>query len=126
MPHTIIHNSEADVIEIKIQGDLTLSVVKEIVSEAIHVAKEQNCFLILNDMSEATIKLSTFEIYDVPKIMSDMVASSGLNMYKLKRAFVAAKDLKDYKFFETVTVNRAQRAKFFFDIDEARKWLSGK
>jgi len=44
MPHTVIYNSEAHVIEIKIQGDLTLNVVKEIVSGAMQVAKEQNCF----------------------------------------------------------------------------------
>ena len=125
MSHSIIYDPEAHVIEIEIQGDLTLNVVREIVSEAVQVAKEKNCFLILNDMRKAVMKLSTLEIYESPKIMSDTSASSGLMMYKFKRAFVVAKDLEDYKFFETVTANRAQYAKLFFDIDEAKKWLSG-
>lgn len=125
MSHTIIYNPETHIVEIKIQGDLTLNIVKEIVSEVAQVAKEQNCFLILNDMREVVMKLSTLEIYELPKIMSDTSRASGLMMYKFKRAFVAAKDLEDYKFFETVTANRAQYAKLFFDMGEAKKWLSG-
>ena len=126
MPHAIMYNPEEHVIEIKVQEDLTLNKVKEIISEAIQVAKVQNCFLILNDMREATVKLSTVEIYELPKIIPDIFASSGLNVHQFKRALVAAKDLNDYKFFETVTLNHAQNAKFFTDIDKARKWLIGK
>jgi len=88
--------------------------------------KSRIVFLILNDMREAVMKLSTLEIYELPKLMSEASASSGLKMYNIKRAFVAATDLDDYKFFETVTANRGQYAKLFFDIDEAKKWLSGK
>lgn len=124
MPHVIIYNSEARVIEITIQGDFSLSEAKEIISEATQVAKEQNCFLVLTDLREATLKLSTLEIYELPNVVSDKLASSGLHAYEFKRAFVAAKDLKDYDFFETVTVNRGQNAKLFHDVDEAKKWLS--
>ncbi len=123
MPHSIAYNSDASVIEIKVQGDFFLSEAKEMVSEAMEVAKEQNCFLLLCDLRAATVKLSTFEIYQLPNVVSEKSASLGLHPHKLKRAFVATNDLKDYDFFETVTVNRGQSAKVFRDVDEAKKWL---
>ncbi|MCP4143139.1 MAG: hypothetical protein GY755_23105 [Chloroflexi bacterium] len=123
MSHTIAYNAEEKIIDIKFEGDLTWSEVKKVISETMQYAKEENCFLILNDMREATMKLSTLEIYNLPQNMSEMLASSGLHVHKFKRAFVAAKDLKDYSFFETVTLNRGQFAKMFFDIREAKKWL---
>jgi len=124
--HTIIYNSEESVIEIKVQGDFFLNEAKEIFTEAAQVAKAQNCFLVLNDMREATVKLSMIEIYEMPKMIAAIFALLGLNVYKVKRALVVTKDLKIYGFFETVTLNRSQRAKYFFDMDEARKWLFGK
>jgi hypothetical protein len=36
---------------------------------------------------------------------------------------VIASDLKDFEFFETVTVNSGQTTKLFQDMDEAKKWL---
>jgi len=104
---------------------MTLSEGKEIISESLQMVKEQNCFFILNDLREATVELSTMEIYELPKMILDTFASSRLSVYRLKRAFVAAKEWADSKFFETVTLNRGQSVKFFVDIDEARKWLSG-
>ncbi len=126
MSHTIIYNSEERVIEIKVQGDFFLNEAKEIFTEAAQVVKAQNCFLVLNDMREATVKLSMIEIYEMPKMIAVIFALLGLNVYKVKRALVVTKDLKIYGFFETVTLNRSQRAKYFVDMDEARKWLFGK
>ena len=113
-------------IEINIQGDFFLSVAKEIITEAAQIAKAHDCFFVLNDMREATVKLSMLEIYELPKTLRDIFASSGLNVYKVKQALVITKDLKEHKFFETVTLNRSQSIKYFVDMDEARKWLSGK
>ena len=126
MSHTIIYNSTEHTIEIKVQGDFFLTEAQEIITEAVQIIKAQNCFLVLNDMREATIKLSFLEIYELPKTLRDIFASSGLNVHKLKQALVVKKDLKDFDFYETVTVNRGQSVKYFFDMDEARQWLSGK
>jgi hypothetical protein len=126
MPHSIVYSSEAHMIESKIYGDLTLSEVKELISEYAVMIKEKGCRLFLSDYREAAIKLSTLEIYQVPKIFEDIFASSGLSIYSIKRALVVAEDLKDYLFFETVTVNRLQRAKVFKDITEAKEWLLSK
>lgn len=126
MSHSIVYNSETHMIVSKIYGDLTLSEVKELLAEYVVIIKEKGCILILSDYREATVKLSTLEIYQVPQIIEGKFASAGLSIYRIKRALVVAEDLKDYLFFETVTVNRAQHAKVFKDITEAREWLLSK
>ena len=123
MPHNVTYNSELHMVESKYQGDVTLNEIKEHILEIIKVAKEQNCFFLLNDFREATMRLSTFDIYELPKIISGITTSSEIPVYKFKRALVVKKDLRDYDFFETVTANNAQRNKLFQDIDKAREWL---
>ncbi len=120
MSHTIIYNSEMHIIESTFQEGLTFSEVKEFISEGVRIAKEKDCALFLTDYREATLKLSTLEIYEVPKLMQETFASTGLNIRRIRRAVIAAKDLKDYLFYETVTINRGQNAKVFYDIDEAK------
>ena len=126
MTHTIFYNPDTKTIEIKFQGDITLNEVKELYSESMQVAKQQNCFVFLSDYREATMKLSTLEIFDLPKILSEIFATSEIPSYKLKRALVVEKDLEDYRFFEVVTSNRGQTTKIFQDIAEAEEWLSNK
>jgi ribosomal protein L7/L12 len=124
MSHTITYNAEERIIEIKVQGDFSLSEAKEMCTEAVQVVKAQNCFLVLTDMREAIVNLSILEIYELPKTLRDMFASSGLSVYKVKQALVITKDSKEHSFFETVTLNRSQSIRYFFDTDEARQWLS--
>ena len=123
MPHTVTYNSAAQIIETKAQGNLTSNEAKEIISKIVQAAKENNCSLCLSDYREAEINMSTFEIYDLPKIISAASDSQGLLAYNFKRAIVVKKGLKDFTFYETVTLNRLQRVKLFQDIDEAKKWL---
>jgi len=123
MTYSVTYNPTDKIIEAQVHGDLTLQVAKEVSSEIAKISKEKNCFVILNDLREATIKLSTLEIYDLPKTFSEIATAYGLEIYKIKRAFVTPKGSKDWNFYETVTVNRAQTARYFFDINEARNWL---
>jgi len=123
MLHTITYNSDLGIVEIKFQENVIWKEVKEILWQSAQIAKEQNCFLFLSDFREATLKLSILELYELPKILSETFASSEIPAHKIKRAFVVAKDLNDYSFFETVNVNRGYRHKMFEDISKAKKWL---
>jgi hypothetical protein len=123
MSHKVSYNSDLRIIEVKFQGTVTLHEVEEAFPEAVRLAREQNCFLSLSDLRDAAITLSTVELYDLPQKLSALFASSGISDHEIKRALVAEKDLDDYRFFETVTVNRGQRNKIFRDTDEARRWL---
>ena len=129
MPFTITYNLETGFVEAKVQGTISFDEIKEIYSKYVQTTMENESFLYLADYREATLDLSTTELYDLPKILSDIVAPLGINVHKLRRAAVIAKGLKgkqlgDYGFYETVTLNRWQNTKLFEDMDEAIKWLS--
>jgi len=124
MAHTITYNPETHFIETKFQGSVASDEMKEIFSEALQIAIEKETFLFLSDFREATINLSTLEIYELPKAMSNTAIQLGLKPYQIKRAIVTNKDFKDSTFSENTNVNNGLRAKFFNDIEEAKKWLS--
>jgi len=126
MSHIISYTSELHVVESKVQGELTLDEVKEIITEIVIIAKEKACNLILSDFREATLRLSTIQIYELPKIPTKILASSGLNILRCKREIVEAEGLNDYSFYENVMVNRGQKVRVFTNIDKAKKWLSEK
>jgi hypothetical protein len=123
MTHTVIYNPALGIIETVAQGNLNLSEAKEIIYEITQIAVDKDCFLCLSDYRKATLAMSTLQIYDIPKILSDIVTSAGLRPSKFKRAVIAEKSSKDYHFFETVTLNMGQHIRLFQDIEEAKKWL---
>jgi hypothetical protein len=113
-------------IESKFEGILAFDEVNEFISEGALIAKENNCHFFLSDYREVRLKLSTMEIFELPQLLQDIFASFGLNILRIKRAVVAARDLDDYLFYETVAFNRGQYAKVFTDIDDAKNWMSNK
>lgn len=124
MPFTIKYNPDLHIIEIEHKGTLTLDDLKEIFIQGIQLAKEKECFLFLVDYSKSSIKLTTMEIYDIPKILSNITSSSGIDASRLKRAFIASPEYsEDASFAENVISNVGQNSKFFHDIDKAKKWL---
>ena len=123
MPHTVIYNSELHIVESKLQGDMTVGEVEEIVTKIAKIAKEKDCRLIFTDFREVSRKLLIYQIYELPDRTKNIFTSFGINIFLYKRANVVAKDLDDYIFHENVMVNRGQNEKVFTDIDQAKKWL---
>ncbi len=124
MAHTVIYNPDTAILEITYQGAVTLAEVKEIYKESAQAVKEHHCHLIFSDYREAVMKLSTVEIYDLPKILADTLRDVEVAVVSLKRALVVAKDLRDYHFYETVTHNQGQNTRIFQDVAEAKEWLT--
>lgn len=122
MPHTISYNPQYRMIETKFWGELGMDDARQIIEGILQAAGEHGCFLCLSDYREAILKLSTMQIYEVPRIISDVSNSLGVGAHQFKRALVV-KNLEDFRFFETVTWNQGQTLKLFLDIDEARRWL---
>jgi|SRR5687767_7110868 len=125
MSHTVVYNSELHIVESKLQGDMTLGEVEEIVTKIAKIAKEKDCRLIFIDFRKVSRKLSILQIYELPDRTKNIFTSFGINVLLYKRANVVAKDLDDYIFHENVMVNRGQNEKVFTDIDKAKKWLIG-
>ena len=123
MPYSLVFDTEEKLIKITMQGTVNLPMVTKLASEVAEIAKEHNCFLILNDAREAIPDISVIGIHDLPKIFSEILSSAGIQISKFKRAIVVSKNINDFNFFETVSRNRAQNVMLFRDIHEAKKWL---
>ncbi|RIK29041.1 MAG: hypothetical protein DCC56_14370 [Anaerolineae bacterium] len=126
MSHTVIYNSELHIVESKLQGDMTLGEVEEIITKIAEIAKEKDCRFIFTDFRKVSRKLSVLQIYELPDRIKNIFTSFGLTVWFYKRANVAAKDFDDYVFHENVMVNRGHNEKVFTNIDQAVKWLIGK
>jgi hypothetical protein len=88
------------------------------------VAAHNNACLFLSDYSEAQMRLSTLDVYGLPKTFVDTAAALGLNPYRLKRAIIPSQRSDDFRFYENVSANRGQSAvRIFKDPGEAKKWL---
>ena len=125
MPHTVIYNSELHIVESKLQGDMTLGEVDEVVTKIAKIAKEKDCRLIFTDLTDVSRKLSILEIYELPDRIRNIFTSFGIHISLHKPANVVPKDWDNYIFHENVMVNRGQNEKVFTDIDKAKKWLIG-
>ena len=94
----------------------------QVFAEAVaDTASKHDCKCLLNDLRQAELDMSTVEIYHIP----GMLDTTGIDL-SWKRAIVAAGDLKDYRFFETVARNRGYRVRVFTDQDQAMYWLREK
>lgn len=123
MLNSVDYDAGKRLIVIGIRERIDLPLIKKIASEVAHFSKEHNCFLVLNDAREATIGLSTVEIYNLPKMIVDILSETGIEVLKFRRALVFSKDVDDFTFFETVSKNRNQNVTLFRSVDEAVSWL---
>jgi len=121
-----MHDADDGLIAIRMDSRIDQSQLRAIASEVAQLAREHNCYLILNDAREATLGLSTTEIYELPKMVLEILSESGIQIHKFKRAVVMANDVDDFVFFETVSQNRGQNVRLFRDMGEARSWLLSK
>jgi hypothetical protein len=126
VPNSVRYDAELGLIAIEIQARIDQGVVKELAHEAARIARQHNCFLVLSDARGAMPGLSTMEIYDLPKVILEILSATGIPAHKFKRALVVSGDLDDFRFFEIVSRNRGQNVTVFHDMDDARSWLFGK
>jgi len=100
MTHTVTYNSTLHIVESKLQGNMTLGEVDEIITKTAKIAKENDCRLIFNDFREVSRKLSILQIYELPDRIRTIFTSFGINVGLYKRANVVAKDWDEYIFHE--------------------------
>jgi hypothetical protein len=127
MPYSIRYDPECDCLFASMEGDIDMQTLTEFGKEVGKLISEHGCKRILNDVRKIKIKLSTLEIYNLPKF----VESLGIDR-SVKRAVIVSQDFDQLRFFETVSRNVGQLLELFTDTDkpsmfrsaeEARDWL---
>jgi hypothetical protein len=103
----------------RIEGKVDAVLVKKMAVEVSEMFQKYNCNKILNDLREANLTKSIFDIYNIPRIIND----SGIPVLS-KRAIVVKEKTSDFKFLETASINVGHRLKIFTDYDMALDWLT--
>ena len=121
MPFTVNYDREAGCVRTNIVGRIDKELVGAFFAEVGRVATENRCTRILSDLREARIAVSTLDIF--AEVESPEHASIPRNV---KRAIVISRDMRDYRFWETLCRNRGfLHVRIFTDYDEAAEWVLG-
>lgn len=123
MPYTVAYNHELKILEIKAWGELNMQQIKQLMFESIHAARDNDCTCILSDYHEAVLEVTTLDIYGLPGLVNEVSSSISMQAARLKRALIINRAAQDFKFFETVTLNRGQFVKLFDTREDALQWL---
>ena len=121
--HEVTYDENLKIIRIRYCGQLTVADLQRGSQEAAQRIIDCQCQRVLVDSREVDFKLSTLEILDLPETFSTVLAELGLELRKIKRALVVVSLGNDYRFLETVAVNRGYWVKLFDNLDEAEEWL---
>lgn len=124
MAHTITYNPATRTVEAIVQGTISFDELKEIFAGAIQSLAAHGSYFYLADYTEATLSVSTIDLYSLPKALASTAAPFGYSVHKLRRAIVIQENTPDFLFYETVTLNSGQSTKLFYDMDAAKEWLA--
>jgi hypothetical protein len=131
MAYKVTYNPNEECVHASIEGDVDLALAQRYAKEIIKQLRGHNNCRLLNDMRQASLKLSTADIYDLPAWIEEACEEAGLDHF-CKRALLVSRDFNDYKFYETVSHNHghllevfadSEKTGIFRDIAKAYEWL---
>lgn len=126
MSFVISYHEDEAYIESTLLGDFDWQVMEKMVPAISKMMNEKGCNHVLLDWRQGKINLTTMQIYDTPAKLKAEFEKYGVNIFKLKRAFLINQVDSDSYFFETMMKNNSQTFTIFLDREKAVKWLAGK
>lgn len=125
MSFEITYLEKEEIVESTLLSNFNWQVMEKMVPAISKVIQEKNCHRVLLDWRRGKIDLSTLQIYDTPAKLKAEFEKYGVNILKLKRAYLINKIDSDSYFFETMMKNNNQTFTIFLDREKAVKWLMG-
>lgn len=122
MSHNLRFDADLGIVYLQFVGPQRVDNIFNAFGEAILVAESIDAYRILADYREATLELSTLQIYSLPDTLTSLKPDSSPWLHKYRHAIVANID-DDFRFMVTMLNNRSQTAELFDSPDEAEKWL---
>ena len=120
MPYSVTYDPETDCIYVSIEGELNLPLFNRMAAEVARCMNEHDCRRILNDLRQAIPAESAIDIYSMPK----RAVEAGV-AHTVKRALLVSDTASDFRFLETVFINRGNIVQLFTSIEDAKRWLFG-
>lgn len=123
MPFSISYNADLAICEIVVTGVYNDPLAEQIRSAAQEIILKHNCIRLIIDCRAAQLQTSTLSLLASPDEIKEILSAMEIPSFRLKRAFVVSRDIDDYSFIETVSVNRGLQVRVFQDMKEAVSWL---
>ncbi len=102
----------------KAPGEIDCESARGYARAVVGASLKHECKKFLNDLRGSDVRLGTIDIYEVWKLFEGLGIDG-----TWKRAILASEQLKDYRFFENVSVNRGHQVRVFTDPSAALAWL---
>lgn len=119
MKWEINYNENDNILSAKVEGTIDVESEEKLSTEILEYMRKNRCKLLLLDLYNAVIGLSTFEIYDIPRKYMEKSVSP-----KTKMAILYPESQsRDLNFYETVSRNAGYDVMLFSKYDAAMKWL---
>lgn len=118
MPYTIEYDEEQNCVFARFTGIIDMALTLEYIAEVTQILKVKNCRRLLNDSTEAQLKLNGRDILSFPKL-----AQISEETKLAKRAVLARPNTSGYLLYETLSHMAGQKVKIFYDREEALQWL---
>jgi hypothetical protein len=117
LPYKISHDAESNCIRTRIDGELDMNLIKNLANDLRDVAFHNDYKYYLNDIRKAEVKLTLWDIYELPNLTSSALPSN----YRAALIVRSESDLS--RFYENVSKNFNQSIRVFTDIQAAERWL---
>jgi hypothetical protein len=117
----VAYSPEEKIVQAKGYGPMTLALLTPMVSQALTIAAQTGVNRFLYDHQEATFIGSTMQIYELPRILSELGFSRAARVALL--APPGGPSQKDLDFFSTRMFNCGYQARLFAERSEALHWL---
>jgi hypothetical protein len=108
-----------ELLAVRVTGsDEGIHEVRQLIINVVQDAFREGVHLILCDETEIVTRLDTLETFEIGTFLSSKVPPS------LRIAIVYnPASLFDFRFFESLAVNRGLKLRIFIDHEDARRWL---
>jgi hypothetical protein len=123
MSMTVQYNPELNIVESVLADNVTAEDLQTHETQCIALAMENNSTRFLTDATQATLTVSVYELYGLPKLYEDQDLQRPIFIAVLPPASEVGKGLVD--FYETVCLNRGWTVRIFRERQEALDWLLG-
>ena len=121
--YTVFVDDERHIVRVTHKGDLDISMAKKMVSEARTKAHNLG-YNLLYDFRESFIKVSTMEMYFLPREHDLLSIPEAKNIKSAN--IIPLKDKKvDWRFYEATALNAGLNLRAFKTEEDALKWLKG-
>ncbi len=120
---TIKYDSKNNFIVMKTQGDASAERMIQAFNQIIELSEIENCKTVLLDATKTTKLPSIVNLHSVGTFFS----KQSVKLSEISVAFVISDEISnDFRFFETVLINRGVYFNSFKNVDEAKDWLLSK